>query len=213
MIGLPLVLLIAARNSAAPQELAVPTKIPEEADRAEQVWLSDVGRGFRKNSYSIEVKLSRAFGTTKMGSDTRHDLTLAQVQAGLILADVMEPDHWFGGNLEGLGILMAGAQDEPHAAYLVALNGGLRYHFRTGTPVVPFIGGTFGVALSDIGDPDATGKFQFNESIGGGIRYFFDPTTALTFDYALWHVSNGGIKQPNNGVTAHVVSFGLAWLF
>ena len=172
MIGLPLVLLMAAQNSAAPQELAVPTKIPEKANRAEQVWLSDVGRGFRKNSYSIEVKLSRAFGTTKMGSDTRHDLTLAQVQAGLILADVMEPDHWFGGNLEGLGILMAGARD-----------------------------------------PDATGKFQFNESIGGGIRYFFDPTTALTFDYALWHVSNGGIKQPNNGVTAHVVSLGLAWLF
>jgi predicted porin len=108
---------------------------------------------------------------------------------------------------------MAGGQDDPHAAYLVALNAGLRYHFRTGTRFVPFIGGTVGIALSDIDDADATGKFQFNQQVGGGVRYFFDKSTAVTLDYAIWHVSNAGLAEPNDGVNAHIFSLGLTWLF
>ena len=60
---------------------------------------------------------------------------------------------------------------------------------------------------------DATGKFQFNQQAGVGARYFFDPQTALVFDYAYWHVSNAGIKEPNDGVNAHVFSLGIAWIF
>jgi hypothetical protein len=209
MNGLPLALLLAA------QDIAPAENKPQQAilESAEQIWAGDIGDGFVKNSHSIEVKLSRAFGTTQGGSNVAHDLWLAQIQAGLMLADVIEPDYWFGGNLEGIAQLMAGGQEKPHASYLVALNPGLRYHFRTGTRFVPFVGGSFGVALSDIDDADATGKFQFNQQIGGGMRYFFDTDKAVTFDYAFWHVSNAGIREPNDGVNTHVFSLGVAWLF
>jgi hypothetical protein len=179
----------------------------------ETMWETEVGHGFKKNAKTVEIKASRAFGTTATGSSVPHDLWLAQLQFGIMLADVMEPEYWFGGNLEAIGLLMAGGQERPHPAYFTGANGGLRYHFRTGTPVVPFLAASIGVGITDIDDADATGKFQFNEEIGAGVRYFFDRSNAVTLEYSLWHISNGGFQQPNNGVNAHVLSVGYSRMF
>lgn len=214
MTGLPLVLLLAAQQSVASDEVASAERAPGQGSAIlTEYWGTEVGRGLRKNTKSFEVRIGRAFGTTDTGSNNVHDLWLTEFQFGLVLADVMEPDYWFGGNIEGLGKIIAAVQDRPHGAYFFAVNGGLRYHFRTGTPVFPFIGGAVGVGITDINDADATGKFQFNQQIGGGLRYFFDPQTALALDYEYWHVSNAGIKKPNDGVNCHVFSLGLSWLF
>jgi hypothetical protein len=173
----------------------------------------ELGHGYRKNLASIEVMVSRAFGTKATGSNFSHDLWLAQIQGGFMLAEVMEPHYWFGGNVEMIGKLLLGGQDNPEGAYFCGVNGGLRYHFRTGTAFAPFLGGSIGVAVTDIGTPDATGKFQFNEQIGVGTRYLLSQHHALTIEYDYWHVSNGDIREPNDGVNAHVVSLGFAWLF
>lgn len=208
MTGLPVLLLVAVQCGSDATEIETTLKMSPDT-----IWESEIGAGFRKNVRSIEVKFSRAFGTTDTGSNVPHDLWLAQIQGGLMLADVMEPDHWFGGNLEGLLQGIAGGQERPHAAYFVALNGGLRYHFRTNTRWVPFLTGSVGIGITDIDDADATGKFQFNEQVGAGVRYFFDRTHAVTAEYGLWHISNGGVREPNDGVNAHVFSVGLSWLF
>jgi hypothetical protein len=208
MMGLLLLPLVVAYCSAddAKSGSVLETK-------PDSIWESEIGAGFRKNARSIELKFSRAFGTTDGGSNVPHDLWLSEIQAGLMLADVMEPDHWFGGNLEGLLQGIAGGQERPHAAYFVAVNGGLRYHFRTNTRWVPFLTASVGVGITDIDDADATGKFQFNEQVGTGVRYFFDRTHAVTAEYGLWHISNGGVREPNDGVNAHVFSVGFSWLF
>ena len=179
----------------------------------DHIWQGEIGDGFVKGAKSLELKASRAFGTTDTGSNVAHDLWLAQLQFGYMLANVMEPTYWFGGNLEALAQFTAGGQERPHAAYFTSLNGGLRYHFRTGTPLVPFLTGSFGIGITDIDDADATGKFQFNEQIGAGVRYFFDAVQAITVEYGLWHVSNGGVKEPNDGVNAHVFTLAYSWLF
>jgi hypothetical protein len=173
----------------------------------------EMGKGFLKNDTSLEVKISRAFGTTDTGSNFSHDLWLTQVQGGWILADVMEPDYWFGGNLEALGLIIIGAQDNPDGAYFFGLNGGLRYYFRTGTAFAPFVGGSIGIGVTDIETPDSSGKFQFNQQIGLGTRYLLSPSHAITIAYDYWHISNGGIREPNDGVNAHIFSLGFAWLF
>jgi len=207
MIELPLVCI-------AVTALLAQSDVPATMDsQADSIWQNEVGNGFKKRAKSFEIKASRAFGTTDTGSSDAHDLWLGQLQFGIMLADVMEPDYWFGGNLEALGILIAGGQERPHAAYYTGANIGLRYHFRTGTPLVPFLAGSIGMGISDIDDVDATGKFQFNEQIGAGLRYFFDPTKAVTIDYGLWHISNGGFQEPNNGVNAHVFSIGFSVMF
>jgi hypothetical protein len=171
------------------------------------------GHGYSKDDVSLEVLFGRAFGTTDTGSNFSHDLWLTQIEGGLILADVMEPDYWFGGNIEAVGKLLVGNQDNPDGAYFFGLNAGLKYHFRTGTPFAPFLGGSFGVAVTDIGSPDATGKFQFNEQVGAGTKYFLTKQHALVLEYDYWHISNGGIREPNDGVNAHIISLGFAWLF
>jgi hypothetical protein len=173
----------------------------------------EVGQGFRKHSPSLEVKLTRAFGTTETGSSVAHHLWLTQIQGGLMLTDVLAENWFFAGNLEGLAQFLAGGQDRPESAYFLGLNSGLRYHFRTGTRFDPFIGGSVGIAGTDVGEPDLGGKFQFNQQIGAGTRFFLTEHHALTFEYAYWHVSNGGIREPNDGINAHLFSIGFAWQF
>jgi hypothetical protein len=173
----------------------------------------EIGAGFLKNDTSVEVKVSRAFGTTATGSNFSHDLWLTQIQGGLILSDVMEPDYWFGGNIEAIGQFLVAAQDNPDGAYFIGLNGGFRYHFATGTAFAPFLHGSIGLGLTDIETPDSSGKFQFNEQIGFGTRYLLSTRHAFTIEYDYWHISNGGIREPNDGVNAHIFSLGFAWLF
>jgi hypothetical protein len=186
---------------------------PGASPEPQPVFDTTVGEGFRKHAHSIEVKVTRAFGTTQTGSVQAHHLWLTQIQGGWMLTDVLARDHWWGGNLEAVGQLIIGGQDRPDDAYFLGLNGGLRYHFRTGTAVDPFIAGSIGIAGTDIGEPDLGGKFQFDQQIGVGLRYLFSAHHAITLEYDYWHVSNGGIREPNDGVNAHLVSIGFAWLF
>ena len=208
MTGWPLLIFAVVQSLFAQSDAIV-----DSEPASDRIWLSDVGEGFVKGAKSLEVKASRAFGTTDTGSNVPHDLWLAQIQLGLMLADVMEPEYWFDGNLEALAQITAGGQERPHAAYFTSLNGGLRYHFRTGTALVPFLTGSFGIGITDIDDADASGKFQFNEQIGAGFRYFLKREQAITVEYGLWHVSNGGVEEPNDGVNAHVFTLGFSWLF
>lgn len=208
-----LFVMAAAGRAGEPVEVGSSLLLKREKDGQGPAGQAELEGGFRKDSKSVEVKLSRAFGTTDAGSVVSHDLWLTQLQTGWMLTDVMEPKYWFGGNLEGLGQLLAGGQDQPDDAYLVGLNAGLRYHFRTGTRVHPFVAGFVGLALTDIGAPDLSGTLQFNESIGAGARFLITRNYAVTAEYALWHVSNGGRRDPNSGLTSHVVSLGFGWLF
>ncbi len=181
--------------------------------QSEQNKEREIGTGFAKDTFSLEIKGSRGFGTTAFGPNHSHDLWLTHVQFGWVMADVMEPGYWFGGNIEALGQIMIGGQDNPESAYFVGGAAGFRYHFRTGTALVPFLVGSFGCAVTDIEGPDLGGKFQFNEQIGAGMRYFISRTRALCLEYNLWHVSNGSTREPNDGLNAHVVSLGFGWLF
>jgi hypothetical protein len=186
---------------------------PSSSPDPEMIVDFKIGEGFRKHSFSIEAKLTRALGTTENGSQVSHNFWLTQIQGGMMLTGLLAPAHWWAGNLEVLGQLLVGVQDRPEDGYFAGLNGGLRYHFRTGTLVDPFIGGSVGVAATDVGEPDLGGIFQFNEQVGAGARFFLSSHHAITLEYAFWHVSNGSIQEPNHGVNAHLVSLGFAWLF
>ena len=79
MIGLPVLLLVVAQCSS--DDVEVSSVLETSPDT---IWESEIGAGFRKNVRSIEVKLSRAFGTTDTGSNVPHDLWLAQIDANLL---------------------------------------------------------------------------------------------------------------------------------
>src|SRR5690606_374547 len=116
-----------------------------QAETGEGIWREKPGHGFRKNARTAEVKVGRAFGTTEMGSKVSHDLWMSQLQAGLVLSDVLAPNRWFSGNVEGTGHILVAGQDQPNSGYLTGLDVGLRYHLVTKTRLVPFIAGSIGV--------------------------------------------------------------------
>lgn len=180
---------------------------------ARSVWQAGIGEGFVAGAMSFEAKLSRGFGVSALGSLVAHDFWLSHAQLGYVPFDVWGEGRWYGGNLELTGQLMAGFQDQPESAYFFALDVGARYHFATGGRLMPFIAGNVGVSATDIGGPDLSGVFQFNEQIGAGVRYFINDRQAIVLEYFLQHISNAGISYPNKGANTHFVSLGFAWLF
>ncbi|HVY07193.1 MAG TPA: acyloxyacyl hydrolase [Burkholderiales bacterium] len=112
------------------------------------------------------------------------------------------------GHLEfGLGYVQsrAPAQDN-NAVSAIGATPVLRLESSDGI-TTPFVEGGIGVRfLSDthISDTRTTSTaFQFGELIGGGVR--FGPAQSMEVGVRLEHVSNGGIKKPNDGLTFAVL--------
>jgi hypothetical protein len=56
-------------------------------------------------------------------------------------------------------------------------------------------------------------KTNFTEQLGFTFQYATGPATAISIEYKLYHVSNGGIRLPNIGINASLVSIGTSWYF
>ena len=68
----------------------------------------------------------------------------------------------------------------------------------------PYVEGAIGVhLLSDtaLGDKIFSTAFQFGDHVGVGYR--FGVKNALDMSYRFQHLSNGGIKKPNDGINFH----------
>ncbi|MDH5436549.1 MAG: acyloxyacyl hydrolase [Gammaproteobacteria bacterium] len=75
--------------------------------------------------------------------------------------------------------------------------------------LTPYFEGGIGVHLisdREMNGRDLSSSFQFGEHIGLGVM--FGKNNEFDLGYRLHHLSNGGIKQPNAGMTFHVVRFG-----
>ncbi|MCL5104476.1 MAG: acyloxyacyl hydrolase [Armatimonadetes bacterium] len=54
-------------------------------------------------------------------------------------------------------------------------------------------------------------RTNFTEQIGLVLQHGVTPSTALTLEYKFSHISNGGIRLPNVGINASMVSLGYSW--
>lgn len=164
---------------------------------------------YANGQWNCEFDVMRAWGTQQFGGLQSHDMVLGGIQVGRVVTDLVGREHFYQGNLEAFGLLFGGSQDNPNTAYLGGGNLGLRYHFQTGTSVLPYFNGSLGMLGTDIGMPDLSGKFQFNEQVGGGIHWMFLPHWGLNLEYRFLHISNAGIKEPNRGINTHMVVLGM----
>lgn len=159
------------------------------------------------------LALGAGFSASGIGDKSTHDLALSKFYYGHVLGDLEGPDKWYQGNWELLEEIFAGGQFNPESHYLVGETTVIRYNFVTGTRWVPFLDGGAGVLGTDIGGPDLGTVFEFNEQGGPGIKYFWRKDSALTFQYRYTHMSNAGIKEPNQGVNEHMFYAGITWDF
>jgi hypothetical protein len=178
------------------------------------IWEDDViGHGFRRGVQETGFLLGTGVSAPYVGDRTSHDLALAQIYYGWMLGSVRASDKWYRGNWEIMEDLVAGGQYFPARHYVAGEATFLRYNFATGTRWMPFLDGGVGILGTDIGHPDLGTIFEFDEQIGPGINYFWRKNSALSFEYRFTHISNAGIKPPNQGVNEHMFYVGLTWYF
>ena len=60
--------------------------------------------------------------------------------------------------------------------------------------------------------PEVSGNIQFMPQAGLGIQWFFRPQRAFVFEYRYFHMSNGGLEQPNEGFNGSMLTLGFRWL-
>ena len=166
-----------------------------------------------KYALKLEVLASRGFGTARFGSHYAHDLILVAGRVAKPLGDTFLKDSFLEGKLDATSSLITGIQDSPSTAYFFGLNVGLRYTFSTGTKWLPYLLGHVGIAATDIGEPDLSGVFQFNEQGGVGLRYQLSTNRSVLTECTFMHASNGGISEPNDGLNAIVLTVGYSWQF
>jgi hypothetical protein len=121
--------------------------------------------------------------------------------------------HWYRGNWELRAELFGGSQFSPASEWLVGLTPHLRYNFATGTRLIPFADFGAGVTGTGIALPDLSTRFEFNEQGAVGAHWFLGNHFALTVEARGIHVSNAGIRQPNNGVNSVIGMIGFTRFF
>jgi lipid A 3-O-deacylase len=183
------------------------------AGASPEIWNEGVGSGFRERTHNVEVSLENTFGVHYNDGQLHHNLGIASVRYGEILGGVAGGPHWYRGNWEFLGEMFGGWQYNPRGAYVAGLTPMLRYSFATSTRWVPFIEGGFGPSVTDIGGPDLSTSFEFNIQGNMGVHYFWNSHQAVTAQVGYFHLSNAGIKEPNQGVNAISLLLGTSWFF
>ncbi len=178
----------------------------------EQVLNAD-GKGFRRGLEEVGLDVGAGFSAHKIGDTKPHDLVLSKLYYGLMLGDVKGRDRWYQGNWEVTQEVFGGEQYYPSSEYVLGETTALRYNFATGTRWIPYLDAGAGILGTDIGAPDLGTTFEFNEQFGTGVRFFWRRNLALNFQYRYIHISNAGIKEPNQGVNEHVFYAGVTWFF
>ncbi|HZP93265.1 MAG TPA: acyloxyacyl hydrolase [Burkholderiales bacterium] len=101
-------------------------------------------------------------------------------------------DRWRGHDAQGGNDGLWDASAMPIARYEVALRPGLDAYIQTGI-------GVHLLSQTQIDDRRLSTAFQFGELLGAGVR--LGERAQYDLGVTLQHVSNGGIKRPNNGLT------------
>lgn len=137
------------------------------------------------------------------------NMLIVQPQVGLIVHDFQRgPFRRF--QIVNEGILGSAVHPGGH---LLGTSLFFRFDFNTGRRFVPFLNLGSGILHTtlDLRAPEISGHLQFLSQAGLGVQYFFRPQRAFVIEYRYAHMSNAGIKPPNEGFNASMLCVGFRW--
>jgi lipid A 3-O-deacylase len=70
-----------------------------------------------------------------------------------------------------------------------------------------------GPSVTDVRGPDLSTTFEFNLQAGVGLHYFWRDNATITVECRYLHLSNSGLKEPNQGVNTVGFLVGFSWFF
>ena len=101
----------------------------------------------------------------------------------------------------------------PAESYNVGAMPYLRYVFGSRAVVRPYFeGGGGGIWGTLAGTPEQASDVNFLLMAGAGLSWFFSPHTAVSLGYRFYHISNGGLGNPNSGLNYNYPFIGLSYL-
>jgi hypothetical protein len=128
------------------------------------------------------------------------------------LTGMIGSDSWYEGALywhNELGVALDLNHDNEYLAGFSPLM--LEYKFldskRGWAPNVLLGAGFAYTNWKDIASHELGSEFEFLLHAGTGLEFFLD-RGSVSLNYRFFHVSNAGIKRPNIGLNAHVLSLG-----
>ncbi len=163
---------------------------------------TDANFGYGKQEWSLAA--GYGFGVGLYGSDygDLKDIRFAALipRWGIGLSDPVAEGTWYKGNLD---LLIEGAflfEYHPEHGFAGGATMMLRYNFLQSKPFVPFIEAGGGIVGTDLDLSGQSDGFNFSLQGGLGFHIFVSPQVALTAEARLHHISNAGLRQPNDGI-------------
>lgn len=98
---------------------------------------------------------------------------------------------------------------EPRSGAIAGLNLAPRYYPWKGRRLLPFL--STGAGLLYTSFRGFASNFDFALMAGAGFDVRVSEHVSLQYEYRFHHISNGGIKRPNEGADSNFGSIGLSW--
>jgi len=179
----------------------------------QDIWISNVGEGFRRGTQVASISAGAAYGVLIFGGEERHHLSLISASYGQMIGGVQGMDKWYRGNWEIRAEIFGGAQFNSETCALAGITPHIRYHFATGTRLIPYFDLGAGLSLTEIRGPDLGGAFEFNLQAVTGFNYFIKDNLSINIAMQYLHLSSASICMPNNGVNTVGCFLGVQWFF
>jgi hypothetical protein len=162
----------------------------------------DANFGYGKQEWSLAVGYGFGVGLGGSNNGNLKQIRFAAVvpRWGIGLTDPLAEGAWYRGNLD---LLVEGAalfEYHPEHGFAGGATLMLRYNFLQSERVVPFIEAGAGLVGTDFDLRGQSDGFNFSLQGGLGFHAFLMPRLALTAEARLHHISNAGLRVPNDGI-------------
>lgn len=123
-----------------------------------------------------------------------------------------EQRRFLPGSLEVVGELSYLIAYQERAADVFGFATLLKYNFRTGNRLTPFLEGGGGVSYATLAVPETGTNFNFIAQGGGGFHLAISDRVTLDFRTIFHHLSNANISEQNPSLNSILFTLGISYL-
>ena len=103
--------------------------------------------------------------------------------------------------------------NSPQDSIELGNNFGIKINFFTEKNFQPYIKGGIGVIYLSRRFEGQSTNLNFTEYAASGLQYFINKNNAISVEYRYRHISNCGIRHPNNGIGSDFILCGFSFIF
>ena len=182
---------------------------PALAAVADDDYRERFGKGKRHIGLSLGAGTGFSLGFAGDGDGRNVDFFDLRPRLGAGISDDFGECEWYLGNFDFL----------VEGEFLFEFNGGsyqgvallFRYNFLNGSRFFPFVEGGSGIGRLDFDLDDQDDGFSFSPQGGAGFHYFVAERISLDGAVRYHHISNAGIRKPNNSINDFTFTTGFSY--